>query len=147
MVGRPTQQSLPHGEEESIAENEPAGRNTARKKANGYEPPKLGKAIRLPVPDFNDPQRPPVCLGVDFPIAPINYNDHYLQPIDFISGSVQQSICRSTEESSKVFLKFRKIGIESPISAAVHGVDPLRDLSDGSNGTPEKRLQILFLFS
>ncbi|MBE7511466.1 MAG: DUF1156 domain-containing protein [Anaerolineales bacterium] len=26
----------------------------------------------MPVPDFNDPNRPPVCLEVDFPIAPIN---------------------------------------------------------------------------
>ncbi|OHE17703.1 MAG: hypothetical protein A2X96_07620 [Syntrophobacterales bacterium GWC2_56_13] len=30
------------------------------KKTNGYEPPNLGKAIRLPVPDFSDPDRPPV---------------------------------------------------------------------------------------
>ncbi|KYH32454.1 SAM-dependent methyltransferase [Neomoorella mulderi] len=36
------------------------------------EPPNLGKAVRLPVPDFNDPQRSPVCLEVDFPITPIN---------------------------------------------------------------------------
>jgi adenine-specific DNA methylase/ssDNA-binding Zn-finger/Zn-ribbon topoisomerase 1 len=65
----------------------PADENSARKKArknlpaprtsrqagtNGYEPPNLGKAIRLPVPDFSDPDRPPVCLEVDFPIAPIN---------------------------------------------------------------------------
>jgi adenine-specific DNA methylase len=42
------------------------------KKVNGYEPPNLGKAIRLPVPDFSDPERKPVCLEVDFPIAPIN---------------------------------------------------------------------------
>lgn len=38
----------------------------------GYEPPNLGKAIRLPVPDFSDPHRPKVCLEVDFPIVPIN---------------------------------------------------------------------------
>jgi hypothetical protein len=44
----------------------------ARKKTNGYEPPNLGKAIRLPVADFSDPDRPPVCLEVDFPIAPVN---------------------------------------------------------------------------
>lgn len=37
-----------------------------------YTPPNLGKIIRLPVPDFNDPDRPPVCLEVDFPIAQIN---------------------------------------------------------------------------
>ncbi len=41
-------------------------------KSSEYQPPNLGKAIRLPVPDFNDPDRPPVCLEVDFPIAPIN---------------------------------------------------------------------------
>lgn len=35
-------------------------------------PEKLGKAIRLPVPDFNDPERKPTCLEVDFPIAQIN---------------------------------------------------------------------------
>ena len=40
--------------------------------ANGYAPPNLGKAIRLTVPDFSDPGRPPVCLEVDFPIVPIN---------------------------------------------------------------------------
>lgn len=39
---------------------------------NAYEPPNLGKAIRLPVPDFNDPNRPLTCLEVDFPIAPVN---------------------------------------------------------------------------
>lgn len=42
------------------------------KKAKGFEPPNLGKAIRLPVPDFNDANRPPVCLEQDFPIVPIN---------------------------------------------------------------------------
>lgn len=35
----------------------------------GFEPPNLGKAIRLPVPDFNDPNRKATCLEVDFPIA------------------------------------------------------------------------------
>jgi len=49
----------------------PAKKKTCEK-TNGYEPPNLGKAIRLPVPDFSDPYRPPVCLEVDFPIAPIN---------------------------------------------------------------------------
>jgi hypothetical protein len=36
------------------------------------DPPNLGKAIRLPVPDFSDPNRKPTCLEVDFPIGPIN---------------------------------------------------------------------------
>ena len=49
-----------------------SAKKKARKKTNGYEPPNLGKAIRLPVADFSDPDRPPVCLEVDFPIAPIN---------------------------------------------------------------------------
>ena len=43
-----------------------------RTKPAGYEPPNLGKAIRLRVPNFNDPHRPLVCLEVDFPIAPVN---------------------------------------------------------------------------
>jgi len=59
------------GVEPTPADEKSAGKK-ARKKANGYEPPNLGKAIRLPVPDFSDPGRPPVCLEVDFPIAPIN---------------------------------------------------------------------------
>ncbi len=59
------------GVEPTLADEKSAGKK-ARKKANGYEPPNLGKAIRLPVVDFSDPGRPPVCLEVDFPIAPIN---------------------------------------------------------------------------
>lgn len=39
---------------------------------NENVPENLGKAIRLPVPDFNDPDRKPTCLEVDFPIARIN---------------------------------------------------------------------------
>jgi adenine-specific DNA methylase len=35
-------------------------------------PEKLGKAIRLPVPDFSDPERKISCLEADFPIARIN---------------------------------------------------------------------------
>jgi putative DNA methylase len=35
-------------------------------------PEKLGKAIRLPVPDFSDPNRKPTCLEADFPITQIN---------------------------------------------------------------------------
>jgi hypothetical protein len=42
------------------------------KKAEGFEPPNLGKAIRLPVPHFSNPNRPPVCLEQDFPIVSIN---------------------------------------------------------------------------
>ena len=35
-------------------------------------PDKLGKAVRLPVPDFSDPNRKLTCLEADFPIAQIN---------------------------------------------------------------------------
>jgi len=59
------------GVEPTLADEKPSGKK-ARKKANVHEPPNLGKAIRLPVADFSDPNRPPVCLEVDFPIAPIN---------------------------------------------------------------------------
>lgn len=59
------------GVEPTPADEKPSGKK-ARKKANGFEPPNLSKAIRLPVADFSDPGRPPVCLEVDFPIAPIN---------------------------------------------------------------------------
>lgn len=38
----------------------------------GFEPPNLGKTMRLPVPDFSDPNRPKTCLEVNFPIVPIN---------------------------------------------------------------------------
>lgn len=31
-----------------------------------------GKAVALPTVDFNDPNRPPTCLEVDFPILPVN---------------------------------------------------------------------------
>lgn len=41
-------------------QDEMPAKKTARKKTNGYEPPNLGKTIRLPVPDFSDPDRPPV---------------------------------------------------------------------------------------
>lgn len=53
----------------------PPKSDTKKKKEDkpaGYEPHNLGKATRLTVPDFSDPQRPAVCLEVDFPIAQIN---------------------------------------------------------------------------
>ncbi len=59
------------GIEQSIGVENLAGKKVPRK-ANGYEPPNLGKAVRLPVADFSNSKRPPVCLEVDFPIAPVN---------------------------------------------------------------------------
>jgi putative DNA methylase len=51
-------------------------------------PPNLGKAIRLPVVDFNDPNRPLTCLEVDFPIAPINA----LARVEASSGAARSPI-------------------------------------------------------
>ena len=41
-------------------------------KQNGRLPDNLGKVIKMPVPDFSDPNRKPTCLEVDFPITQIN---------------------------------------------------------------------------
>jgi len=49
-----------------------SSRKTKAEKQADMLPEKLGKAIRLPVPDFSDPNRKPTCLEVDFPIAQIN---------------------------------------------------------------------------
>jgi len=38
-----------------------------RQKTNGYGPPNLGKAIRLPVPDFNNQNGRPSALKWIFP--------------------------------------------------------------------------------
>src|SRR5262249_1894390 len=35
-------------------------------------PPNLGKALKVAVPDFSDPNRAKTCLEVDFPLVPIN---------------------------------------------------------------------------
>jgi len=72
----------PDGNPEMVAETK------SHKKGNGYEPPNLGKAIRLPVADFSDPDRPPVCLEVDFPIAPINA----LAGLEASSGAAKKPI-------------------------------------------------------
>ncbi|MHB1421273.1 MAG: DUF1156 domain-containing protein, partial [Bacillota bacterium] len=47
-------------------------KSTTKKNNQKDAPPNLGKAVRLKVPDFSDPNRPKTCLEVDFPIAPIN---------------------------------------------------------------------------
>ena len=57
---------------ESLVAREPVKKGRRKKKVNTFEPPNLGKATRLPVPDFGTPDRRPVCIEVDFPIAPVN---------------------------------------------------------------------------
>ena len=60
----------------------------AKKKNTEHLPEKLGKAIRLPVPDFSDPDRPLTCLEADFPIAQINA----LAGLEASSGAAKKSI-------------------------------------------------------
>jgi len=56
-----------------IPETETKKTRSASTKTKGCVlPEKLGKAVRLPVPDFSDPNRKPTCLEADFPIAQIN---------------------------------------------------------------------------
>ena len=56
------------------ASESPATTNRKAKKSahDSVLPEKLAKAIKLPVPDFADPNRKPTCLEADFPIAQIN---------------------------------------------------------------------------
>lgn len=57
------------------AEAAPRKRKTAAAKAAALAdglPPNLGKALKVAVPDFSDPNRPKTCLEVDFPLVPIN---------------------------------------------------------------------------
>lgn len=54
---------------------EPASKAVHKAKnvtANSGIPEKLAKAVKLPVPDFSDPNRKLTCLEADFPIAQIN---------------------------------------------------------------------------
>lgn len=44
----------------------------AKKSGPSVGPANLGKAVRVPVPDFSNPKRARTCLEVDFPIVPIN---------------------------------------------------------------------------
>lgn len=46
--------------------------NGTAKKSDTGGPVNLGKAVRVPVPEFSNPKRPKTCLEVDFPIVPIN---------------------------------------------------------------------------
>lgn len=58
--------------EKATAAPKKNGRKSKTEKQAEFLPDKLGKAIRLPVPDFSDPDRKPTCLEADFPIAQIN---------------------------------------------------------------------------
>ena len=58
--------------EKSVVAPRKNGRKSKADKLAALLPDKLGKAIKLPVPDFNDPNRKLTCLEADFPIAQIN---------------------------------------------------------------------------
>lgn len=58
--------------EKSAAAPKKNGRKSKADKQAELLPDKLGKAVKLPVPDFTDPKRKPTCLEADFPIAQIN---------------------------------------------------------------------------
>lgn len=69
------------------AESKKTRKSKAEKQAD-LLPDKLGKAIRLPVPDFSDPDRKPTCLEADFPIAQINA----LAALEASSGAAKKPI-------------------------------------------------------
>lgn len=58
--------------EKSAAAPKKNGRKSKTDKQSELLPEKLGKAVKVPVPDFTDPHRKPTCLEADFPIAQIN---------------------------------------------------------------------------
>jgi len=58
--------------EKSTAAPKKNGRKSKADKQAELLPDKLGKAVKLPIPDFTDPNRKPTCLEADFPIAQIN---------------------------------------------------------------------------
>lgn len=63
-------QMLLNGEQDVTS---PAGKRARKKPLDTDTAPKnVGKAVKVSVPDFSDPNRPKSCLEVDFPIAPIN---------------------------------------------------------------------------
>lgn len=68
----PLQMEMPDVLGQADSSNKAASKSTKSKKHNGFEPPNLGSSVRLPVPDFSDPNRPKTCLEVNFPIVPIN---------------------------------------------------------------------------
>ncbi|HML53151.1 MAG TPA: hypothetical protein PKC79_03570 [Solidesulfovibrio magneticus] len=69
----------------------PTQRNRKKSKVDNQAtslPDKLGKAVKLPVPDFSDPDRKPTCLEADFPIAQINA----LAALEASSGAAKKPI-------------------------------------------------------
>jgi DNA modification methylase len=86
-------------------------KDKAKVKQNGDKlPENLGKAIKLLVPDFSDPNRKPTCLEVDFPIAQINA----LSKIEGASGPARKRIyCMSKWFARRASSVFRALLISA----------------------------------
>ncbi len=63
-------------------------KSTTKKNIEKDAPPNLGKAVRLKVPDFSDPNRPKTCLEVDFPILEVNR----ISSVEGSSGATRKPI-------------------------------------------------------
>lgn len=74
--------------ERSAAAPKKNGRKSKADKQTELLPDKLGKAVKLPVPDFTDPNRKLTCLEADFPIAQINA----LAALEASSGAAKKPI-------------------------------------------------------
>jgi hypothetical protein len=105
------QTSLPLGE----------AKNDSAKKADAdVGPPNIGKAVRVPVPDFSNPKRPKSCLEVDFPIVPVN-------ALSQLEGNAGKPIY----QMSKWWARRRSSVFRAMlIAAAMQG--PIRKNADGS---------------
>ena len=110
---RPTLPRLPGGP--ALPEkNEPPPSKASVPKNTTNTPENLGKAIRLPVPDFSNPQRGPTCLEVDFPIVQINA----LAKIEVSSGPARKRIyCMSKWWARRASSVFRAMLIAAATEA------------------------------
>ena len=61
-----TQSLFPDLIEQEVKTIKPNSTHLKKDENKDNLPEKLGKAIKLPVPDFSDPNRPLTCLEVDF---------------------------------------------------------------------------------
>lgn len=89
-------------------------KGTAANGKSGYEPPNLGKAIRLPVPNFSDPNRKRTCLELDFPIARVNA----LAKVEVSSGPARKRVyCMSKWWARRASSVFRTMLIAAATEA------------------------------
>lgn len=100
--------------EKSAAAPKKNGRKSKADKQAELLPDKLGKAVKLPVPDFTDPKRKPTCLEADFPIAQINA----LSKIEVASGPARKRIyCMSKWWARRASSVFRSMLVAAATEA------------------------------